>query len=387
MLKGGLLLFFDYFDPAVKPGGPIRSAKALASHLSSRVPVFVFTSSNDLHDQAPMQNIFPDEWNSNFGFRIFYASHRRFLGKIITVCRQADVCIYHFNSFFSFRFSVLPMVLIQLGIIPKKPVVISPRGELSEAARTIKRFKKKVYLAMFKCLWRSAVFHATDHNERLDIERTLQVHSNRIFTAPNLRAELSLPAFNPSRKSADNLQVVSVSRISRIKNIDFIVRALELVKANVEVDIYGFLEDQSYFDEIMTEVASLPPNVRFSYRGSLEGSKVGETIQKYDLFFSPSKSENFGHAILEALTASRPVLISELTYWRDVSNWNAGWALPVHDPSNFSGILDFLADLSPLEHNRLCEGAQLRASHYFAIENNPREYLKAYDRLLKETRL
>ena len=39
--------------------------------------------------------------------------------------------------------------------------------------------------------------------------------------------------------------------------------------------------------------------------------------------FLPSKGENFGHIIMESLAASTPVIISDLTPWKDLENARA----------------------------------------------------------------
>ena len=36
-------------------------------------------------------------------------------------------------------------------------------------------------------------------------------------------------------------------------------------------------------------------------------------FQEYDLLFLPTKGENFGHVILESMSAGTPVLISDTT--------------------------------------------------------------------------
>ena len=43
--------------------------------------------------------------------------------------------------------------------------------------------------------------------------------------------------------------------------------------------------------------------------------QVHETFGKYDLFVFPTRGENFGHVIPEALAAGTPILLSDRTPW------------------------------------------------------------------------
>jgi len=49
----------------------------------------------------------------------------------------------------------------------------------------------------------------------------------------------------------------------------------------------------------------------------------------------PSQGENFGHTMVEALAAGLPLLISDRTPWKELERQNAGWDLPLEEPSCF----------------------------------------------------
>ena len=46
-------------------------------------------------------------------------------------------------------------------------------------------------------------------------------------------------------------------------------------------------------------------------------SKIQDVFSQHDLFAFPTKGENFGHIILESLSAGTPVLLSDKTLWQD----------------------------------------------------------------------
>jgi glycosyltransferase involved in cell wall biosynthesis len=51
--------------------------------------------------------------------------------------------------------------------------------------------------------------------------------------------------------------------------------------------------------------------------------------QEFDYFVLPTKGENFGHAIFEAMAVGCPVLISDQTPWTNLEQKNAGFDLPL----------------------------------------------------------
>ncbi len=60
----------------------------------------------------------------------------------------------------------------------------------------------------------------------------------------------------------------------------------------------------------------------------------------YHLLVLPTRGENFGHVILEALLAGCPVLVSDQTPWRGLASRRAGWDLPLAAPDRFRAAVD-----------------------------------------------
>ncbi len=66
--------------------------------------------------------------------------------------------------------------------------------------------------------------------------------------------------------------------------------------------------------------------------GPLPPDRVAEALRANHLLFLPTRSENFGHVILEALAAGCPVLLSDRTPWRNLARAGVGWDLPLDRP-------------------------------------------------------
>ena len=65
---------------------------------------------------------------------------------------------------------------------------------------------------------------------------------------------------------------------------------------------------------------------------------------KYDVFYFPTKSENFGQVIWESLSCGCPVLISDQTPWNNIENHHVGWVRSLSMVENFSKVLQGIID-------------------------------------------
>ncbi|NBT16058.1 MAG: hypothetical protein EBS95_06885, partial [Chitinophagia bacterium] len=103
-----ILIFTDWFAPAYKAGGPVRSIVNMVNLLKKDHAVYVFTKDRDLKDTQPFQNIAQDEWMEADGFRIYhYAPGKMTLAKVRSVVQEIQPDRIYLNSMFSNMF--LPM--------------------------------------------------------------------------------------------------------------------------------------------------------------------------------------------------------------------------------------------------------------------------------------
>jgi glycosyltransferase involved in cell wall biosynthesis len=376
-----VLLFFAYFFPAYKSGGPARSSLALVEHLEKDAIIKVLTNAYDFGDNNVLEGIQPDRWNLRNETNIFYFTTKGYWKKIINTINNSNANVYHFNSFFSFRFTIFPLLLIKLGLLRRLPIVLSPRGEFSEAALGIKGTKKKFYIIFFKLIMPRIIFHATNENEKINIFNVLKIDQNDIRVAPNLRctSDYEFLNYTIANKEKNKLKIIFLGRISRIKNIEFCIQVLQKVKSDIIFDYYGIPEDKAYLNIIEEQVRKLPKNIIARYCGELQQHEVIPAIQGYDLLFFPSKGENFGHVILESLLAARPVLISDQTFWLNLKDANAGWDLPLNRPDKFVEVIELLTSFDKEEYSRYNTGAFNRAMEYINNQNNLTAYLDMYN--------
>ena len=81
----------------------------------------------------------------------------------------------------------------------------------------------------------------------------------------------------------------------------------------IEYNIYGPVKDKPYWDECLACIKKLPANIKVNYHGDIPPAEIVHALATNHVFILPSKSENYGHAIYEALSAGRPVITSNTT--------------------------------------------------------------------------
>ncbi len=279
------------------------------------------------------------------------------------ILRETPYDLLLLNGFHDQDFTLPALVLRKLGLAPRRATILSPRGEFSAAALALKAARKAAYRAaacrsgLLADVW----LHATSEEESADFARGFP-HARRIVVAPNIRTPLEALAHRPAQDG--RLRVVFLGRVSPVKNLDFALRALARVSAPVAFDIYGPLQDLSYWAECERLIAALPENVSARHCGEIANERAPQLFARTDLLFMPSRSENFGHAIFEALSCGAPVLIGDATPWRDLEAIGAGWDLPLGDPAPFAQKIDALAAMDEGERARLRAGARAKAEAF-----------------------
>jgi glycosyltransferase involved in cell wall biosynthesis len=133
-----------------------------------------------------------------------------------------------------------------------------------------------------------------------------------------------------------------------MKNLMFALEALCHVTAQVHFSIYGPIDDDNYWRTCQSAITQLPGHISATYCGPISHESVSGTLAQHDLFFLPSRGENFGHVIFESLAAGTPVLVSDQTPWR-ADSAGALETLPITDPSPWLAAIERWSALSEAE--------------------------------------
>jgi glycosyltransferase involved in cell wall biosynthesis len=359
-MKKKVLVFAPFFTPSVKGGGPIISTKNLIENLSEKIDFYVLTSDRDLGDSLPFSDITRNTWTKIGNAQVMYVNP-----KTITVNRLSGIMasmpfdFFYLNSFFDFRFSILPMLTKKKYKEIKGQLVVAPRGEFSPGALQLKAMKKNVYIKIYKQLkiHDSIIWHATAESEKKDITAVFG-NNLTIRVANNLTANYSDLIYEKDIvKKAKTANFIFISRITTKKNLHQALEFLSRVEGNVHFSVYGPIEDVEYWKKCQKIIESFPPTIKVEYKGILTHEEIIPTFKKHHFFLFPTLGENYGHVISEALIGGCPVIISDQTPWRELENLQVGWDISLDQENEFVSTIQKCVNMDSENYNVLSRSA------------------------------
>ncbi len=342
--KPVILIFIDWFSPGYKAGGPIASCINFIHLMKNDYALYVFTGDTDLGEAQPYKNITAGKWinAADHDCMVFYADSKK---PVLKQIRDAITSVQpdhvYLNHMFSPKFVVYPLWLKYKGFINCN-VVVCPRGALYESALAVKPYKKMPFMKLFRWMGihRKIRFHATSAREQAAILQYFP--GSKVLVADDLPNTLQ-PAFRTIEKTPGVLKCIFIARIHPIKNLLYLLSACAAVKQQLQLTIIGPVEDEGYWEKCKARMASLPANIQATYAGALPNHALPALLQQNHVFVLPTKGENFGHSIFEALLAGRPVLISDQTPWLQLTPKKVGWDLPLEKEPLFVSALETAA--------------------------------------------
>ena len=379
-----VLIITGRYLPGYKDGGPVRTIKNLTDNLGDEFCFRILTCDRDHGDQSPYPDIKENEWNKVGKAWVYYTPPKHFSRRLIQkLGKEADI-IYLCGCFNDYARNTLR--LKRSGKL-KCPVIIASMGLFSPKEFHIKYWKKKPYMILFNLLglFKNVYWSASSELEWKHI-------SNQVITDHNYFIARDLPRVithdlpvKPDKK--EQLKVVFVGRIAKVKHLLGCIMALQLTKQNIQFSIYGPVSDEEYWKLCQDELGKLPTSVSWRYEGVAESEEIVEILKEYHIFFLPSYGENYGHAILEAMAAGCPCIISNQTIWQDVAKTGAGATFEVDDYTGMANQLDRYATVDMNQYSEMSKAAYAYACKVSDSDENKELYRHMFHSLIKSDKM
>ncbi|WP_146608948.1 glycosyltransferase [Gelidibacter algens] len=351
-----VLIVIDWFLPGTMSGGPVRSYANLIEHLTDEFEFLVVTRDSDFGSDRPYDTVISNTWTEfNDYTKVFYLSNdnvkREFLKELF---QNTEFDIAYINGIYSWYFSILPIILLKpLG----KAIIVSARGMLNPQAFSVKGFKKKSFLkiaSVFK-LYNNVSFHATNADEASFIKSIIG-DKTLVQIAPNLPRKLR-PSFQQRTQKQNPVSFINLARVSVEKGTLIMLKTLSNIEQPLKLDLYGPIHDEVYWTQCQTVISQLPKHINVTYKGVLPSEKIPETLTDYDFFVLLSEGENFGHAIIEALSSGLPVLISDKTPWKALESKLIGWDVDIKNQYDIIKAFNEAIKMSEIEYSKCSKAA------------------------------
>lgn len=222
------------------------------------------------------------------------------------------------------------------GMIARRrrlPLVVSPHGMFSRWALGRSRARKQLAwwgLGQRRAVVAATCFHATSESEAQDIRRLglrqpIAVIPNGVDLPAATRAQAA-PPYGPRR-------LLFLSRIHPKKGIPVLLRAWQRVEpSHPDWELVVAGPDEGRHLAQMRALASRLGLPRVSFPGPAYGAAKDALFRAADLFVLPTRSENFGVAVAEALAYGVPVITTTAAPWAGLEEHGCGWWIELSEP-------------------------------------------------------
>ncbi len=248
------------------------------------------------------------------------------------------------------------------------PYIVRPLGTLAPWSLRQKPARKRLLLAAggAAILRRAAAVHYTSPEEKRVVEAAFSLAGGVVVPLGIEPALVDEAPIDPSERERDRY-VLALSRIHPKKNLEALVDAFIALTdrggaGGWRVVIAGSCES-AYVNALRQRAGAANGDGRVTFAGWVDGDRKHDLIRRASVFALCSKHENFGVAVLEALAAGVPALLSRhVDLAADVEAADAGWIVDDGDQS----ILEPLA--------RACGNARERETKSIAAAIVARQF-------------
>jgi glycosyltransferase involved in cell wall biosynthesis len=218
--------------------------------------------------------------------------------------------VVHAHALFSFAPVAAAFLARRAGV----PYVLRPLGVLAPYGMTRHHpvLKKASFALIERRLLESAsAVHFTSSAEQAEAE-ALGLKCKGVSIPLGIDLAAAAAGAITRQTQCDGLNLLFLSRIDRKKNLEGLLQALRLVLSkypDVTLNIAGD-GDPKYVDTLKSLARGLAIEGNVNWLGYVDADQKSEILAAAAAFVLPSYSENFGIAVVEALAAGLPCLVS-----------------------------------------------------------------------------
>lgn len=266
----------------------------------------------------------------------------------------ADYDILHIHSLWSFASAAAARAARRAGV----PYVVRPAGMLSPYTFGRGTWSKNLYWGMAEraTVQGAAAFHVTSEEEAAEVRavrpdaKTFVIPNGVDDAAWNIRVDRDRLRSQCDLNAGGRSILLFLSRIHPKKGIiDLLLPAVARMKSDAFLALAGGPDPHApgYHDEVTAAIARLGLGERVRLLGPVAASDRWYLFDGADAFVLPSRSENFGVVVAEAMARGCPVVVTEGVHAKcHVREAGAGKVVPF-DQEELAQTLDaVLADAS-----------------------------------------
>lgn len=378
---------------APRYGGPSKACWEMAravAQLGHEVSIYTTNQDGPGELEVPLDR---PVWRDGVEIRYFPIQPPRFWGTSLPLAlalRQKIPAsdLVHIHSLYLFHNLVAGHWCRQYAI----PYLVRPHGTLDPFIHRRHRWRKRLMEHLFehRNIRQAAALHFTTAAEQeLAAPFTFGTPGVVVPLGIDLEEFAGLPAPGSFRRRhpeiGDKLIILFFGRVNFKKGLDILAQAFGAVarrRQDVHLVIAG-PDNEGWGARVRTWLDEQAMGARTTFTGMLLGPDKLAVLRDASLFVLPSYSENFGLAVIEAMAAGLPVIISDqVNIWREVHAGGAGRVIPCDATALADQILELLANPDAATH--MGQKGRSLVQERFQWPRIGRSLVEAYGRIIDE---
>jgi len=209
------------------------------------------------------------------------------------------------------------------------PYIVRPLGTLDPWSMKQKPARKKIFWSLVgkRMLEGAAAVHYTAVGEKTATEESLGINHGRVIALG-----VEVKGSTQMKKAADYFPVLAgrsyvllLSRLDPKKNVEGLIDAFKSLKDDFWRLVIAGDGSRDYVSSLKLRAAGLE---KIIFTGWVEGERKEGLLRDAALFALPSRQENFGLSVMEAMARGVPVLVSpHVNLAPEIEAANAGWVI------------------------------------------------------------
>jgi glycosyltransferase involved in cell wall biosynthesis len=294
--------------------------------------------------------------------------------------------IVHINSLYKFSSTVAALYCRLYRV----PYVVRPHGTLDPYIFRRHRLVKSIYEQMFEWqnLEHAAAVHFTAFEE-MELVRPLRLKIRGVVVPLGVNANAFRISgvsgrFRAKWRITPNKNIILfLGRINFKKGLDLLVSAFSQISKCRE-DLHLVLagpDGEGYGAKVRHWLMREGALSKTTFTGMVAGSDKLDILAAAQLFVLPSYTENFGLAVVEAMAAGLPVVISnKVNIWREIFEAHAGVVVNC-DAEELAGAMERLL-LNSVDAKEMGERGLRLVKERFTWERVAPQMIELYRHIL-----
>lgn len=381
-----ILFINPVFYPADGFGGPVTVTYSLSkslARLGHEVTVYA-TNAKDFHSNMDIEG----ERELEKNLKVFYfKNNARPMEWFISLSMVAHIIknrknfdVIHVHSYRQFQDMVIYFVsrLYNVDYALTSHGYVLPLGKGTGFKKMYDSFVGKRLLKRCKRIFALTQIQAREYQSMGALPEQIVIIPNGVdpFTYSkkgNTRRKLGIPD--------SDFVVLYLGRLHRLKGISFLIEGFSMLERNdVHLVIAG--PDYGYEAETRQLVQKSPAKNRIYLVGTISGETKDSAIMDSDVIIYPTLYDVFPMVPLEAASAAKPIIITDVCEFSQVLNdRKAGVVIKAKSSKEIAKAIEGMLDREII--NEAGRNAQQLIKERYLWDSIAQEYIKEYEKMLR----